>query len=50
LPDGEWDPLAFLKAVHLDKLGDRRGENEALLRAIQAEEIIAYYDWLIGHG
>lgn len=42
LPDGEWEPLAFLKAV--DK--GRNGPDEALLRAIQAEEIIAYYDWL----
>jgi hypothetical protein len=42
LPGGEWEPLAFLKAV--DK--GRNGPDEALLRAIQAEEIIAYYDWL----
>ena len=46
LPDGEWDPLAFVKVV--DK--GRGGSDEALLRAIQAEEIIAYYEWLTGAG
>jgi hypothetical protein len=44
LPDGEWDPLAFVRAVNLG----RKGPDEALLRAIQAEEIIGYYDWLTG--
>jgi hypothetical protein len=42
LPGGEWEPLAFLKVV--DK--GRKGPDEALLRAVQAEEIIAYYEWL----
>jgi hypothetical protein len=42
LPGGEWEPLAFLKVV--DK--GRKGPDETLLRAIQAEEIVAYYEWL----
>lgn len=46
LPGDEWEPLAFLKAV--DK--GRKGPDEALLRAIQAEEMIAYYEWLAGKG
>jgi hypothetical protein len=43
LPGGKWDPLAFVAAIKkgLD------GPEEPLLRAIQAGEMIAYYEWLI---
>ena len=39
LPDGAWNSGAFLQAV-------RRKENEDLLRALQAEEIIAFFETL----
>jgi hypothetical protein len=44
LPGGKWDPLAFVATV---KKG-LTGPDEPLLRAIQAQEFIAYYEWLIG--
>lgn len=43
LPKGAWDPHGFLDAV---KHG-RDGKDQPLLRAIQAEELIVFYEWLI---
>lgn len=48
LPNGTWNPQAFLKSVEraVKKSGDADDGN--LLRALQAEEMIAYHDWLTG--
>jgi hypothetical protein len=48
LPVGTWNPQAFLKAVEKSVKKKSDADDESLLRAIQAEEIIAYYDWLMG--
>jgi hypothetical protein len=45
LPNGAWNPRNFLDAVRLDRLGDQR--DDTLLRAVQAEESIVFYEWLI---
>lgn len=42
LADGVWNPLAFNDAIRRAKGGDL-----ALLRALQAEEMIAFHDWLL---
>lgn len=39
LPDHKWDARAFLEAV-------RKGRNSELLRAVQAEEYLAFFQWL----
>jgi hypothetical protein len=43
LLDGNWNPRAFLKLVE----SGLNGPDENLLRAIQAEELIAFYEWLV---
>lgn len=42
LPGGKWNPAAFLEAVRRDKTD----AGDPVLRAVQAEEIIAFHAWL----
>jgi hypothetical protein len=48
LPNGMWNSQAFVKVVEKSVKGSPDAEDEKLLRAIQAEEIVACYDWLTG--
>jgi hypothetical protein len=43
LPSGKWDPHGFLDAVRRA----RKSGEDSLLRAVQAEEMLAFHAWLI---